>query len=154
MTVRNDFGVTVATPRGTTAAPAPGPTAPPPWQPRSARAAAAAVLSAVDRMTRSRRALETLCAALTPEAFAFHDLVFDRPEGGGCVPFMALRVFGDENVPTPTSTTHRGLAVSVRGDRAIFATRVTHRYRPYSEFDPRRLTLRARALLPRDAAGI
>jgi hypothetical protein len=63
-------------------------------------------------------------------------------------------VFGDENVPHPAATVHRGSALAVHGGRALLRTRLTHRYRQSSKFDPKRLVVDARVLLVRDPQGI
>jgi hypothetical protein len=67
---------------------------------------------------------------------------------------LTFYVFGDENVPRPTATVHRGSALAVRGGRALLSTMLTHRYDPSSTGDPTRLVVRARVLLVRDAQGI
>ena len=63
-------------------------------------------------------------------------------------------MFGDENVPRPTSTVHRGAALAIHRGRAVLRTTLTHRYHPSSNSDPTRLTVRARVLLVRDGAGV
>jgi hypothetical protein len=125
-----------------------------PWEPRTARAAATRLLSAVDRMDRSLRARATLCAALDREVFPYFELLFLDPERYPCFSGLTFFVFGDENVPRPTSTVHHGSALAVHGGRAVLSTTLTHHYVPYSNSDPRRLTVRARVLLVRDAQGI
>jgi hypothetical protein len=143
----------VTTPAGSGtvgAAPLPAPVV---WQPRSARAAATAVLVAVDRLERER-GIRTLCAALDPDVFPALNLLFGDPAKYPCPSGLAFRVYGDENVPTPTSTTHRGSSLAVDGGRALLSTTLVHRYRPYSTGDPERLVVRARVLLVRDPRGI
>jgi len=108
----------VTTPAGTGTVPAPPAPAAVSWQPRTARAAATQLLSAVDRMERSTAALRTLCAALDRDVFAFFELLFGDPQRYPCASGLALYVFGDENVPKPTSTVHRGLALAVHRGRA------------------------------------
>src|SRR4051812_23364226 len=124
-----------------------------PWQPRTAHAAAAQLLGAVDRMERSSRALATLCAALDREVFGYYELLFGDPQRYPCSTGLGFFVFGDENVPRPTSTAHRGASLAIHRGRAVLRTTLTHRYRPDSDSDPPRLTVRARALLVRDGAG-
>src|SRR5690349_10100751 len=102
----------VTTPAGSAtipAAPVPGPVA---WQPRSAHAAATALLGAVDRMERVS-GLRTLCAALDRDVFSSFDLLLGDPAKYPCPSGLGFEVFGDENVPTPTSTTHRGSSLAV-----------------------------------------
>src|SRR3954468_5064316 len=125
-----------------------------PWQPRTAHVAAAQLLGAVDRMERSSRALATLCAALDREVFGYYELLFGDPQRYPCSSGLGFFVFGDENVPRPTSTAHRGASLAIHRGGAVLRTTLTHRYRPDSDSDPTRLTVRARALLVRDAAGI
>jgi hypothetical protein len=124
------------------------------WEPRTAHAAARQLLSAVDRIERSTQALATLCGALDLDVFAYFQLLFGDPQRYPCPSGLAFFVFGDENVPRPTSTVHHGSALSVSRGRAVLRTRLAHRYLPYSDSDPRRLTVRARVLLVRDAQGI
>src|SRR3954465_9959038 len=124
------------------------------WAPRTAHAAAAQLLGAVDRMERSSRALATLCAALDRDVFGYYELLFGDPQRYPCSSGLGFFVFGDENVPRPTSTVHRGAALAIHRGRAVLRTTLTHRYRPDSDSDPTRVTVRARALLVRDAAGI
>jgi hypothetical protein len=144
----------VTTPAGTDTVPAPPATAAVTWQPRTARAAATQLLSAVDRMEHSTAALRTLCAALDRDVFALFELLFGDPQRYPCASGLAYYVFGDENVPKPTSTVHRGLALAVHGGRALLSTTLTHRYHSLAQGDPERLVVRARALLVRDAQGI
>jgi hypothetical protein len=152
VTAQADGSLVVTTPAGSD-------TLPPPlslavtWEPRTAHAAAAQLLSAVDRMERSTRALATLCAALDRQVFAYYELLFGDPQRYPCPSGLGLFVFGDENVPRPTSTVHHGLALAVRRGRAVLRTSLAHRYLPYSNGDPRRLTVQARVLLVRDAQG-
>jgi hypothetical protein len=147
-------GLLVTTPSGTATVPArPAPVAAT-WQPRTARAAATQLLSAVDRMERSAAALGTLCAALDRDVFSGFELLFGDPQRYPCTSGLGFNVFGDENVPRPTSTVHRGSALSVHAGRALLSTTLTHRYHPSSLSDPQRLVIRARALLVRDAQGI
>jgi hypothetical protein len=124
------------------------------WRPRTAHAAATRVLSAVDRLEQSDGARRTLCAALDRDVFQFYEQLFGDPARYPCASGLAFFVFGDENVPTPTSTVHRGSALVVHGGRAVLSTTLTHRYRPYATGDPKRLVVRARLLLVRDAQGI
>jgi hypothetical protein len=143
----------VTTPAGSAtipAAPVPGPVA---WQPRSAHAAATALLGAVDRMERVS-GLRTLCAALDRDVFSSFDLLLGDPAKYPCPSGLGFEVFGDENVPTPTSTTHRGSSLAVHAGRALLSTTLVHRYRPSSKGDPERLAVHARVLLVRDPQGI
>lgn len=153
VTAQADGSLVVRTPARTATVPAP-----PPfdvaWGPRTARAAAAQLLAAVDRLESSDRALRTVCAALDREVFASFELEFGDPRRYPCWGALVFHVFGDENVPRPTATVHDGLSFAVRGGRAILSTRLTHRYRPYSQSDPHRIAVRARALLVRDGQGI
>ena len=106
------------------------------------------------RRSSSNRALATVCAALDRDVLASFELEFGDPQRYPCSSAMGFHVFGDENVPRPVATVHRGLALAVRGGRAILSTRLTHRFVPYSTSDRRRLTVRARVLLVRDGQGI
>jgi hypothetical protein len=124
------------------------------WQPRSARAAATGILSAVDRLEQSGGARRTLCAALDRDVFQRFELLFGDPAKYPCASGLTFYVFGDENVPRPTATIHRGSALAVRGGRALLSTTLAHRYQPYSNTDPQRLVVQARVLLVRDAQGI
>jgi hypothetical protein len=153
VTAQADGSLLVVTPAGsaTVAPPAPLDVG---WEPRTAHAAAAQLLGAVDRMERSSRALATLCAALNREVFAYYELLFGDPQRYPCTSGLGFFVFGDENVPRPTSTVHRGAALAIHRGRAVLRTTLTHRYHPYSDSDPTRLTVRARVLLARDGAGI
>ena len=125
-----------------------------PWAPRTAHAAAVQLLGAVDRMERSQRALATLCAALDRDVFGYFELLFGDPQRYPCSSGLGFFVFGDENVPRPTSSVHRGAALAIHRGRAVLRTTLTHRYHPSSNSDPTRLTVRARMLLVRDGAGI
>jgi hypothetical protein len=153
VTAQADGSLVVVTPAGS-ATVAPPASLDVPWEPRTAHAAAVQLLGAVDRMERSARALSTLCAALDREVFGYYELLFGDPQRYPCSSGVGFFVFGDENVPRPTSTAHRGVALAIHGGRAVLRTTLTHRYRPYSYSDPRRLTIRARALLVRDGAGV
>jgi hypothetical protein len=148
-----DGSLLVTTPTGTVTVPPP-PSLDVPWQPRTARAAATLLLGAVDHLEGSLRARATLCAALDRAVFPYYQLLFLDPERYPCFSGLTFSVFGDENVPRPTSTVHHGSALAVHGARAVLSTTLTHRYVPYSNSDPRRLTVRARVLLVRDAQGI
>ena len=64
-------------------------------------------------MERSTAALTTLCAALDRDVFSIYELLFGDPQRYPCVSGLAFVVFGDENVPRPTSTVHRGLALAL-----------------------------------------
>jgi hypothetical protein len=144
----------VTTPAGSATVPAaPGPVEVT-WQPRTARAAATLLLSAVDRIERSTTALRTLCAALDRDVFAYFELLFGDPQRYPCASGLALYVFGDENVPRPTSTVHRGSSLAVHRGRALLSTSLTHRYKSLAQDDPERVVVRARVLLVRDAQGI
>jgi hypothetical protein len=101
-----------------------------PWQPRTARAAAAQLLRAVDHLEASLRARATLCAALDRAVFPYYELLFLDPERYPCFSALTFFVFGDENVPRVTSTVHHGSALAVRGGRAVLRTTLTHRYIP------------------------
>jgi hypothetical protein len=118
VTAQADGSLLVTTPAGSATVPAPVDLV---WEPRTAHAAAGQLLSAVDRMESSTRALSTLCAALDRDVFSFFELFLGAPQRYPCVSAMALFVFGDENVPRPTSTTHRGsaLAADPRGDVVV-----------------------------------
>lgn len=153
VTAQADGSLVVVTPAGS-ATVAPPASLDVPWQPRTAHAAAAQLLGAVDRLERSARALATLCAALDREVFGYYELLFGDPQRYPCSSGLGFFVFGDENVPRPTSTVHRGAALAIHGGRAVLRTTLTHRYHPYSNSDPTRLTVRARVLLVRDGAGI
>jgi hypothetical protein len=153
VTAQLDGSLLVVTPAGSATVPAP-PSLDMAWAPRSAHAAAGALLSAVDRMERSKRSLATLCAALDREVFAYYQLLFADPHRYPCPSAMGFFVFGDENVPRPTATVHRGSALTIRRGRAVLSTTLTHRYHPYSNTDRERLTVHARVLLVRDPAGI
>jgi hypothetical protein len=107
------------------------------------------VLGAVDRMERSTTALRTLCAALDRGVFPY----FERAEDE-CPSRLRDDVFGTDDGPVPISTVHHGFSLDVRRGRAFLSTRLTHRYEPYQKTDPRRLTIRARLLLVRDAMGV
>jgi hypothetical protein len=133
------------------AAPAPAEVS---WEPRTAHAAATALLSAADRIERSTSALKTLCAALDRDVFSNFELLLGDAARYPCVSGLAFDVFGDENVPRPTSTVHRGASLSVHRGRALLSTTLTHRFTSNSQSDPRRLVVRARLLLVRDAEGI
>jgi len=124
------------------------------WEPRTAHGAATQLLAAVDRMQRSAFALRTLCAALDRDVFSNFELLFGDPQRYPCVSGLAFNVFGDENVPRPTSTVHRGAALAVHRGRALLSTTLTHRYTPSSLSDPKRLVVHARMLLVRDAHEI
>jgi hypothetical protein len=150
---RADGSLQVTTPTGTVTVPPP-PSLDVSWQPRSARAAAAQLLRAVDHLEASLRARATLCAALDRAVFPYYQLLFLDPERYPCFSGLTFFVFGDENVPVVTSTVHHGSALAVHGGRAILRTTLTHRYIPNSTSDPRRLTVRTRVLLVRDAQGI
>jgi hypothetical protein len=144
----------VTTPAGSATVPAaPAPDAVS-WEPRNAHAAATALLAAVDRMERSASALRTLCAALDRDVFSNFELLFGDPLRYPCVSGLAFSVFGDENVPRPTSTVHRGASLAVHRGRALLRTTLTHRYSSSSLSDPKRLVVPARMLLVRDAQGI
>ena len=153
VTAQPDGALQVTTPAGSTTLPAPRPPAVA-WQPRTARAAATQLLSAVDRLERSAVGIRTLCAALDRDVFSYFELLFGNPARYPCASGLALAVFGDENVPTPKSTVHRGSALAVGRGRALLRTTLVHRYHPYSYGDPTRLVVRARVLLVRDAQGI
>jgi hypothetical protein len=144
----------VTTPAGSATVPAPPAPVEVAWQPRTARAAATQLLAAVDRMERSIAALRTLCAALDRDVFAYFELLFGDPERYPCASGLAYYVFGDENVPRPTSTVHRGSSLAVHRGRALLSTSLTHRYESLAQDDPERLAVRARVLLVRDAQGI
>lgn len=144
----------VTTPAGSATVPAPPAPIEVTWQPRTARAAATQLLSAVDRMERSIDALRTLCAALDGDVFAYFELLFGDPQRYPCASGLALYVFGDENVPKPMSTVHRGSSLAVHRGRALLSTSLTHRYKSLAQDDPERLVVRARVLLVRDAQGI
>jgi hypothetical protein len=143
----------VTTPAGTGTIGAPPAPAQVVWQPRGAHAAARQILAAVDRLERES-GMRTLCAALDRDVFAYFDLLFGDDVRYPCPSVLALFVFGDENVPKPTSTNHRGMSLAVRGGRALLSTTLVHRYHPSSTGDPTRVSVRARALLVRDAQGI
>src|SRR4029450_6092496 len=100
------------------------------------------------------RARATLCAALDRAVFPYYELLFLDPERYPCFSALTFFVFGDENVPIVTSTVHHGSALAVRGGSAVLRTTLTHRYIPNSTSDPRRLDVRTRVLLVRDAQGI
>jgi hypothetical protein len=153
VTAQADGALVVTTPAGSATVPAPAPVVVT-WQPRTARAAATQLLSAVDRMERSTAALKTLCAALDRDVFAYFELLYGDPERYPCTSGLALFVFGDENVPRPTSTVHRGSSLAVHRGRALLSTSLTHRYTSLSQGDPERLVVRARILLVRDAQGL
>ncbi|HEX4760707.1 MAG TPA: hypothetical protein VH256_07905 [Thermoleophilaceae bacterium] len=129
------------------------------WQVRSARQAALTLVKSMDRLERSVGVWRTLCAALDPYVGASMGIPIGIPPLGGlddedpCLVGIGIRVFGDENVPTVISTRHRGLGVRVHGDRAVFSTTLTHRYRT-EEGKRRKLVTHARALLVKDSAGI
>jgi hypothetical protein len=146
--------VRVTTPTGTATVPAPPAAVEVSWRPRTARAAATRLLGAVDRLERSTGALRTLCAALDRDVFAFFEFFFNDPQRYPCPSGMAFVVFGDENVPRPTSTVHHGFALAVHRGRAVLSTRLVHRYRPSSQSDPTRVVVRARVMLVRDRQGI
>ncbi|HEX7298376.1 MAG TPA: hypothetical protein VF257_05180 [Solirubrobacteraceae bacterium] len=150
---QSDGSLQVTTPTGQLTVPPPPAPADIQWQPRTAHEAAARLLAAVDRMERSEMARRTLCAALDRDVFSLYDLALDDPEYG-CPSALELRIFGDEDVPRPTSTVHHGFALAVSRGRATLATRLTHRYDPYAPDDKRRLVVRARILLVRDASGV
>jgi hypothetical protein len=154
VTAQAGGALAVVTPAGSATVPAPSAPAVPVWQPRTARAAATQLLSAVDRMERSITALRTLCAALDRDVFAYFELLFGDPQRYPCASGLALFVFGDENVPRPTSTVHRGSSLAVHRGRALLSTSLTHRYKSLAQDDPERLVVRARVLLVRDAQGI
>ena len=105
-------------------------------------------------MERSQRALTTLCAALDREVFGYYELLFGDPQRYPCSSGLGLSGFGDENVPRPTSSVHRGASLAIHRGRALLRTTLTHRYHPSSNSDPTRLTVRARVLLVRDGAGV
>jgi hypothetical protein len=153
VTAQADGGLVVVTPAGS-ATVGPPASLDVPWEARTAHAAAAQLLGAVDRIERSSRALATLCAALDREVSAYYEQLFGDPQRYPCSSGLGFFVFGDENVPRPTSTVHRGAALAIHRGRALLRTTLTHRFRPYSDSDPTRLTIRARALLVRDGAGI
>lgn len=153
VTAQPDGSLVVRTPAGAATVPAPAPYEVA-WAPRTARAAAARLLAAVDRLERSNRALRTVCAALDRDVFASFELEFGDPQSYPCWSALGFHVFGDENVPRPTATVHRGLALAVRGGRALLSTRLAHRLRTYSDSDPRRVAVQARVLLVRDGPGI
>jgi len=144
----------VTTPVGSATVPAPAAPGEVAWQPRTASAAATQLLAAVDRMERSITALRTLCAALDRDVFAYFELLFGDPQRYPCASGLAFYVFGDENVPRPTSTVHRGSSLAVHRGRALLSTSLTHRYESLAQGDPERLVVRARVLLVRDAQGI
>jgi hypothetical protein len=98
--------------------------------------------------------LRTLCAALDRDVFLLFEGLFGNPQRYPCVSGLQFSIFGDENVPHPTATTHRGLALAVHGGRALLSTTLTHRYKSFAQNDPERLAVHARALLVRDAQGI
>jgi hypothetical protein len=144
----------ITTPAGTETIGAPSAPADVVWRPRTARAAATQLLSAMDRLESSPVGVGTLCAALDRDVFAFFDQLLGDPSRYPCPSGMTFMVFGDENVPHPTATVHRGSALAVHGGRAQLRTRLTHRYRQSSTFDSKRLVVDARVLLVRDAQGI
>jgi hypothetical protein len=144
----------VTTSTGDLTVPARPAPAPVDWQPRSAREAATRILSAVDRLEQSAASRRLLCAALDRDVFAFYEQLFGDPAKYPCASGLTFYVFGDENVPRPTATIHRGASLAVRGGRALLSTTLTHRYHPSSNTDPERLVVRARALLVRDPQGI
>jgi hypothetical protein len=153
VTAQPDGSLLVVTPPGSATVPAP-PSLDVAWEPRNAHAAATALLGAVERMERSTRALVTLCASLDREVFAYYQLLFADPQRYPCRSAMGFFVLGDENVPRPTATIHRGSALTIHRGRAVLSTTLTHRYVPYSNSDPERLTVHARVLLVRDPTGI
>ncbi len=153
VTLQADGSLVVRTP-GRTATVAPPPPYDVAWSPRSARAAATRLLAAVDDLEGDRRSLRTLCAAMDRDVLAAFDLELGDPRTYPCWLDLAVHIFGLENVPTPTATTHHGLALSVHGGRAVLATRLVHRYRPNGAFDPTRVEVRARVMLVRDGQGI
>jgi hypothetical protein len=144
----------VTTPAGSETIGAPRALADVVWQPRTARAAATQLLSAMDRLERSAVGVRTLCAALDRGVFPYFDQLLGDPVRYPCPSGMAFTVFGDENVPHPTATVHHGSALAVHGGRALLRTSLTHRYRPDSDSDPTRVLVDARVLLVRDAQGI
>jgi hypothetical protein len=144
----------VTTSAGNLTVPARPAPAPVDWRPRSARAAATRILSAVDRLERAGGARRLLCAALDRDVFPFYEQLFGDPAKYPCASGLTFYVFGDENVPRPTATIHRGSSLAVRRGRALLSTTLTHRYQPSSTTDPRRLVVHARVLLVRDAQGI
>jgi hypothetical protein len=148
-----DGSLLVTTPTGTVTVPPP-PSLDVPWEPRTAHAAAGQLLGAVDHLESSLRARATLCAALDRAVFPYYELLLLDPERYPCFSALTFFVFGDENVPVATSTVHHGSALAVRGGRAVLRTTLTHRYIPNSNSDPRRLDVRTRVLLVRDAQGI
>ncbi len=153
VTAQADGSLVVTTPAGSDALPPPAPLDAG-WEPRSAHAAAHQLLNAVDRMERSTQALATLCAALDRDVFAYYQLLLGDPQRYPCPSGLGFFVFGDENVPRPTSTVHHGAALAIHSGRAVLRTTLTHRYHPSSRSDPTRLTVRARTLLVRDGTGI
>jgi hypothetical protein len=144
----------VTTAAGSATVPAPSPPREVTWQPRTAHAAAAQILAAVDRMERSTLALRTLCAALDRDVFSVFEQLFGDPQRYPCVSALAFSLFGDENVPRPTSSVHRGSALALHRGRALLSTTLTHRYDGQSQSDPKRLVVHSRSLLVRDAQGI
>jgi hypothetical protein len=130
------------------------------WQPRSAREAAARLLQATDHIEGSNVSSEILCAALDPAvlpAFGVPPTPFPDPFHSNapdpCLDPMGTAILGDYNDSlTPTGTRHRGLSVRVRGNSAIFATTLSHRYSDYGV--ARRREGHARGLLTRDSQGI
>jgi hypothetical protein len=144
----------VTTLAGSATIPAPSPPREVTWQPRTAHAAAKQLLAAVDRMERSTLALKTLCAALDRDVFSIFEQLFGDPQRYPCVSGLAFDVFGDENVPRPTSTVHDGVALALHGGRALLSTTLTHRYDGQSQSDPKRLVIHSRSLLIRDGQGI
>jgi hypothetical protein len=153
VTAQADGSLLVRTP-GRTATVAPPPPYDVAWAPRSARAAATQLLAAVDDLEGDTRSLRTVCAAMDRDVFASYDLELGDPRHHPCWVSLAIHTFGLENVPTAIATRHHGLALAVHGGRAVLATRLVHRFRPYSRFDPTRVELKARVLLVRDGAGV
>jgi hypothetical protein len=153
VTAQADGSLLVVTPAGSATVGPPASLAVP-WEPRTAHAAAVRLLGAADRMERSSRALATLCAALDRDVFAYYELLLGDPQRYPCSSGLGFFVFGDENVPRPTSTIRRGAALAIHRGRAVLRTTLTHRYHSSSDSDPTRLTVRARVLLVRDGSGI
>lgn len=148
VTVLADGALSVQTAARSGIVPVPRWLAPIEWRPRSARAAAEQILSAVDRFSRSITAMQTICAALDPEVAPRY---FEPGEDkDACL--IALFWFGDENVPHVRTSRHEGLSLRISGARAVFRTRLSHVFR--RDAGPPRVSLTVRALLARDAQGI
>ena len=155
MTAQADGSLLVTTPAGTDDVPPPASLDVPVGSRAARTRGRMQLLSAVDHLERSPPALRDAVCRARPRRLPLLPAALRRSRSATRASSgLAFFVFGDENVPRPTSTVHHGSALAVRGGRAVLRTTLTHRYVPNSNVDPRRLAVPARVLLVRDGQGI